>query len=73
MFRLAVSFNGNISTRDVSRVIFFGNMFNEASSFNQDLNNWDVSGVTVRCSFFGSDFQDCLRVSNSGLLLCILY
>jgi len=36
----------NINFWDVSNIIDFNNMFNGASSFNQNLNSWDVSSAT---------------------------
>jgi len=46
MFAGATSFNGNISTWNVSKVTNMGDMFGGASNFNQPLNNWNVSSVT---------------------------
>ena len=46
MFRSATSFNGDLSSWDVSKVTDMSNMFQSATSFNQPLSSWDVSKVT---------------------------
>ncbi|MEX0859068.1 MAG: BspA family leucine-rich repeat surface protein, partial [Balneolaceae bacterium] len=50
----AGSFNGNISTWDVSSVMYMGSMFSYADSFNGDISAWEVSGVR-NMSFMFSD------------------
>lgn len=55
MFRDASSFNGDISSWDVSNVIDMGGVFRDASSFNGDISNWDVSNATnMVYMFFGA-------------------
>ena len=46
MFLGATSFNGDISTWNVSNVTNMRAMFYEATSFNGDISTWDVSNVT---------------------------
>ncbi|HPI91191.1 MAG TPA: BspA family leucine-rich repeat surface protein, partial [Spirochaetota bacterium] len=47
MFNNATSFNGDVSTWDVSSVADMGAMFYGANVFNGDVSNWDVSSVTT--------------------------
>ena len=52
MFSYASSFNGNISSWNVSSVTNMSNMFIQATSFNQPLNGWNVSSVRYMSSMF---------------------
>ena len=52
MFAGAASFNGNISTWNVSSVTDMSDMFFNAASFNQPLNAWDTSSVTSMHGMF---------------------
>lgn len=54
MFENAAAFNGNISTwKDrVGNVTDFSDFLKDATSFNQDLPDWDVSGADDLDSFF---------------------
>ena len=52
MFNNAASFNGDLSSWDVSNVEIMRLMFKSAASFNGDLSSWDVSGVTSMNNMF---------------------
>jgi len=52
MFIAATSFNGNISSWDVSTITNMDFMFEGATAFNQDISNWDVSNVTSMSAMF---------------------
>merc|ERR1719378_494642 len=54
MFYSALSFNGDVSSWDVSQVTNMESMFSSASSFNGDVSSWDVSQVTNMKSMFAS-------------------
>ena len=74
MFSYARSFNGDLSTWDVSSVADMSFMFQGASSFNGELSAWDVSNVTGMNSMFSyarsfnGDFSEWqFNASNNGL------
>ncbi len=46
------TFNGNLSSWDVSNVTDMGSMFKSANAFNQDISSWDVSNVTNMSEMF---------------------
>ncbi len=52
LFHDEISFNGDISSWDVSDVTSMISLFNNANEFNQDISKWDVSSV----QFFGGAF-----------------
>ena len=52
MFKNAESFNGDISSWDLSSCEDLSGMFQGASSFNRDISSWDVSSV----KYFGDMF-----------------
>ena len=52
MFRIAISFNWDVSKWNVGKVTSMEGMFYDAAAFNQDLSKWDVSQVTVMLSMF---------------------
>ena len=52
MFLYATSFNGDISSWNVSGVTDMNSMFNGATSFNGDISSWNVSSVTGMNSMF---------------------
>ena len=52
MFYGASSFNGDISSWNVSKVTDMSGMFSSATFFNQPLDSWDVSKVTTMNDMF---------------------
>ena len=52
MFRGASSFNGDLSSWNVSSVTNMADMFRDAASFNKPLSSWDVSSVTDMSRMF---------------------
>ena len=56
MFKGATSLNSpNITKWDMTKVQSINNMFNGATSFNQDISKWDVSNIsTYRAAFSGA-------------------
>ena len=62
MFRNTTSFDGDLSSWDVSAVTDMSSMFRNATSFDQPLNAWDVSAVTDMSSMFhdASSFNQLL-------------
>merc|ERR1711988_1509872 len=74
----ASSFNGDLSSWDVSKVTDMSWMFSGASSFNGDLSSWDVSQVTkmdnmfMSASNFNGDLRswDVSKVTDMGKMFC---
>tara|TARA_X000000368_G_C23051412_1_gene721588 strand:- start:751 stop:2352 length:1602 start_codon:yes stop_codon:yes gene_type:complete len=54
LFKNNSTFNGNISSWDVSNVTTMEGMFEGASSFNQDISKWDTNKVTNMDKMFKS-------------------
>jgi hypothetical protein len=52
MFFLASSFNQDIDSWEVSKVVTFSSTFSFASSFNQDLSSWNVASATILNGMF---------------------
>ena len=66
MFFDAASFNGNLSTWNVSSVTDMNGMFFDAASFNGTISDWNVSSVTLMHNMFdgASDFNGDLSAWN---------
>jgi len=59
MFRNASNFNGDISSWDVSNVIYSGSLFYNATSFNSDISQWDVTTMLgLSRMFYGASSFD---------------
>jgi hypothetical protein len=54
MFARAISFNGDVSTWDVSRVVDFSAMFRESSNFNRNLSSWNTNNGEYMTYMFDS-------------------
>ena len=52
MFHGATSFNGDLSSWNVSSIIYMPLMFDSATSFNGNISGWDVSSVTDMNNMF---------------------
>jgi surface protein len=52
MFRLATSFNQNISSWNTTNVTNMGGMFISGAAFNQPIGSWDTANVTSMASMF---------------------
>ena len=52
MFELALNFNADISSWDVSNVTNMRGMFAQAKAFNQNISSWDVSNVLYMSYMF---------------------
>ena len=46
MFQNTYAFNQNISSWDVSNVVFMDSMFSYADNFNQPIGNWNIDSLT---------------------------
>ena len=57
MFSNAYSFNGDISSWNVSGATDTSHMFSNAYSFNGDISSWNVSGVTDMSGMFAGAFS----------------
>lgn len=55
MFSGATSFNGDLSTWDVSTIIDMSYLFEAANNFNGNVSNWDVSNVVDMRGMFLND------------------
>ena len=67
MFANNTQFNGDVSTWDVSNVVYMENMFENAENFNQDISTWNVLNVTN----FYNMFENTISLSN--LNKCLIH
>ena len=58
----ALEIYGSINTWDTSQITDMSYMFEEATSFNQDISNWNVSNVEDMCDMFS-----CAVVFNQNI------
>ena len=71
---IETSFNGDISSWDVSSVTNMSEMFLNADSFTGDISNWDVSNVTVMIDMFRfSDFNGDISSWNVSSVIYMDY
>ncbi|MBU6367598.1 MAG: BspA family leucine-rich repeat surface protein [Gemmatimonadetes bacterium] len=68
LFRGATTFNGDLSSWDVSAVTTMEDLFTDASQFNQPLAAWDVGQVTTMAGMFAraSAFNQPIGAWNTG-------
>ena len=62
MFRNASSFNQNIATWDISKVLFMNGMFYNATSFNQSISIWAITNNQIN---FSNMFYNATDMSNN--------